>query len=677
MADPDSASPHTIEMEPPRKKLRVRKGTKSCWECKRRKVRCIFSAATSDVCDGCERRRSTCISQEFPDVVALHNTGDTEDRLGRVEVLVEDLARKIDSVNSNPKEIDDRVPCLEQPPLPSDPEFENGRQAAEYRRIVFELLGVWPDKTDLDLILDLPLQSSLRELLFKVGGILFATVPDPVEVPLRDVLEQPPPGTHPVLIARKLLFLGLFLQDVPPSCAKHLEGLTAGYHDLMSQAVERVISLVTSNDQLIDSIEGIECIMMESMYHDRAGNLRRSWTATRRAMTMAQLMGLHRGARSKSCLNTSMSSTRTNIDSDYLWSRIVQSDRYLSLMLGLPQGSPDNSFATPEALEASSPADRLRRLHCIVAGHILHRNDLRNLSSTREIDDLLQRASACMPPQWWLAPDVASHAGGDDLEAPNKTFRLMNQAVHHHLLAQLHLPYLLRPSFDQRCTYSKITAVNASREVLTRFIIFRKANPISSYCHGIDFLAFIASTALSIAHLDAHGQKAQAEMGNDILNFLAHQRQADRGILEATLEAVEHMSVNGQDAIAQRIATALRHLLSIEAEAAVGGLCSYSSNSGENDEEIGELECNGKMTDDGKLLRIHIPYLGRILVRRGDDISNRPTDTTNPDGHMGTETPIPEVQMDFVQDWDLQGVDTAFFDNLLRGVGGSDFVGFE
>jgi hypothetical protein len=45
------------------KKRRVRKGTHSCWECRRRKVRCIFASPEDLVCITCTRRHSRCVSQ--------------------------------------------------------------------------------------------------------------------------------------------------------------------------------------------------------------------------------------------------------------------------------------------------------------------------------------------------------------------------------------------------------------------------------------------------------------------------------------------------------------------------------------------------------------------------------------------------------------------------------------
>ena len=78
---------------------KVRKGTSSCWECKRRKIRCTFTAPRDVTCDGCKRRGIICTSQEFPRVVTPTSTSGTSSarevgvRLGRVEALVEQLVR--------------------------------------------------------------------------------------------------------------------------------------------------------------------------------------------------------------------------------------------------------------------------------------------------------------------------------------------------------------------------------------------------------------------------------------------------------------------------------------------------------------------------------------------------------------------------------------------------------
>jgi hypothetical protein len=72
------------------KRRRLRKGTHSCWECKRRKTKCItnplFGTAT---CNGCRRRGTQCISQEYPEdtshddllrLEALHSAADKQSK---------------------------------------------------------------------------------------------------------------------------------------------------------------------------------------------------------------------------------------------------------------------------------------------------------------------------------------------------------------------------------------------------------------------------------------------------------------------------------------------------------------------------------------------------------------------------------------------------------------------
>jgi hypothetical protein len=83
------------------KRRKVRKGTQSCWECKRRKVRCTFSEPSErGVCDGCKGRGTACVGQEFPDEPLASPAGAGTralgDRLGQVEARVEKLIREID-----------------------------------------------------------------------------------------------------------------------------------------------------------------------------------------------------------------------------------------------------------------------------------------------------------------------------------------------------------------------------------------------------------------------------------------------------------------------------------------------------------------------------------------------------------------------------------------------------
>jgi Fungal Zn(2)-Cys(6) binuclear cluster domain. len=80
------------------KRRELRKGTQSCWECKRRKVRCIF-VSTHSTCNHCRRRGTTCIGQEYPDKPNPSRGAQVEPRLNRVEDILEQLVANAETAH--------------------------------------------------------------------------------------------------------------------------------------------------------------------------------------------------------------------------------------------------------------------------------------------------------------------------------------------------------------------------------------------------------------------------------------------------------------------------------------------------------------------------------------------------------------------------------------------------
>ncbi|KAF7591407.1 hypothetical protein BBP40_001568 [Aspergillus hancockii] len=756
------------EDRPAAKRRKVRKGTQSCWECKRRKVRCIFAFPASIVCDNCSRRGTPCISQEHPDrPVRPIDSNQVEARLRRVEEFIELLAnnagiahalhsrteslseaqsisvalddgeerrRKVLSQASDTADDLDKKTITHPGPslIPLSPtigisQISRKPGADKYEHLTHELIAAWPSQGDLDIICTLPvgLSAPLHRTICTfnhssgVKGL-------PSQ---RRMLQLPPPGSHPVLIARQLLALGTYLQGVLPSSTQGSEGAGTSYSDVMVCAVNRAIRLVTTNDELVGSVEGIECIMLEAMYHNHAGNLHRAWMAVRRAISVAQMIALPRGLDSPS-LKILDPITRATFDPNHVCFRLVQMDRYLSLMLGLPQGSLEAPFATPQALQECHPIDRMERIHCVVAGRILQRkdDDINNLAKAHDIDQVLQKAAGEVSPQWWLTPEVVS-CNSDNAVRLSDTMRLMGQFTHYHLLTRLHLPYMLRSSTDGRYDHSKITAVNASREILSRYVVFRTSHPSHFYCRGIDFLAFVAITVMCIAHIESRRHDQQSTGSPNASTFfssLAHSRPSDRGTMERTLDIIKSMALAGTDGIASKLSRVIHHLLAVEAIAAQGTIYRTRPSNGEE----GELECDGKLTHGGTSLHVYISHLGGVDFERGSiskptaagleqlELGTLPTSATeslfhdqlveqmhqppsasgySPVDHMGCELPSSNphpVSLQFGQgpssqepelhipvqpsgaedDWGLQGVDIALFNSLYRDTAVPDAV---
>lgn len=92
-----SVRPASVALaEDEHRKKRVRKGTKSCWECKRRKVKCQLSSENVSVCSGCLSRGTTCISQEYPEEHDSSGGPQLGERLGRIEHVLDKLMSKME-----------------------------------------------------------------------------------------------------------------------------------------------------------------------------------------------------------------------------------------------------------------------------------------------------------------------------------------------------------------------------------------------------------------------------------------------------------------------------------------------------------------------------------------------------------------------------------------------------
>ncbi len=285
-----------------------------------------------------------------------------------------------------------------------------------------------------------------------------------------------------------------------------------------------------------------------------------------------------------------------------MWFRIVYQDRFLSMMLGLPQGTPDTSMGSDAAMVGETPMGRLERTHAVIAARILERKDrdpiLEDLKATKEIDTELLKVAKAMPPKFWLPPNF-SGLEKDTKQEFWETLRLVNQLVHYNIINQLHLPYLLRSGPQPHdCKYSKMACVNASREILTRYITFYNMAHFAK-CFGL--FAIPASMTLLLAHIDSHHHQ---EVGN----YLAHQRLSDRAMTEKVLETMEKMK--GVDVSNEKGENLLKCLLHLEAEAAEGQ--AYTARC------VQGLEA---LPEDSDTVRISIPYFGVIKITREGTIS--------------------------------------------------------
>jgi hypothetical protein len=506
------------------------------------------------------------------------------------------------------------------------------------------------------------------------------------------------PGVHPVLIARHMLHLASFLQHLHPDLHDEIRGLSEPPSVMRERLAEMAIRLVTTRDQFVGSVEFLECIMIQSLYEANCGHLRRSWMTARRAMAIAQSMGFHQsGAR----LQYQILHPDTKTYPHFMWFRIVFYDRQMCLLLGMPEGSPDRTMGSDTMLAQDTPIGRLERQHCVVMSRLLERNHADRVICSdyaliQDLDRELHRSARTLPSPWWLTPNLSKEQKKEALFWDMR--RLSAQLCHYNLLNQLHLPYLLRHSDERKYDYSQITSVNASREILSRFIMLRRWNRVAFSCRTIDFIALMAAITLLLAHLDRY-RSPQVD------NFLAAQALGDRAMIEQAQEHMEELDRLNADPLSARSARLLRRLLAIEARAADGeDLHSAQAVRVQNPEN--EPQPEATHSDDKN---VYIPYFG-LIQAAGEIVSAaaaHPSTSTvvprRPEGPVQTRPaaaatapprPAPSNNVHslpgfFVsdvlsndpmqlfeypgmaggEDGTFQDIDFAFLDNLVRGAG--------
>jgi hypothetical protein len=655
-------------LESEAKRRRLRKGTHSCWACKRRKARCSFALLETDgietgtptgtptgTCLNCRRRGTKCISQELPEDRSVNQAEDSTDRIVRVEALLNQLVNKGNPVQSTSE--DGRRPHPHAAPTPvtdsspngdsepssflllnddadintpqSMPAFctpdsqtptTSGRAAAahldtgknKYEKISRALVAALPSQEDMDILH----QAGNKVKTF--GCQVGLKVRSPLDrEDLQDefkLSEMRSPHIHPVLLAKQMLLFSLTLLHLSPN--ESLQGLSEHSHVVMERLADTVINLVTTCEELLGTMDSLECILLEAYYHLDNGNIRRAWLAFRRAMGAAQLMGIHRPIDFPVKV---LEPSSANIDPPVMWFRIVYMDRLLSLLLGLPQGNSDTNLCSDTPLAHGTPSEKFEVLHSGILAKIFQRNEIspspRAIEMTREIDKQLLEAADGLPSNFWRPPNFTGLEQNSP-EAFWEGVRVRDQMVHYTLLNQLHLPFMLCPGADCMPEYAKITCVNSSREILTRFVAFRTFNRIPAYCRLADYLALVAGMTLILAHIYNHRSNQEGA------NVLAHQRLGDRATVEQTLDNMEVSSRLRGDMLGAKCVELLQHLLLVEADAAKGH--SYSAQ-----HVPGVQGVQSNQEDECTVLFITIPYIGTIKITR-EGISSMDKPITKP-----------------------------------------------
>ncbi|KAF1940291.1 hypothetical protein EJ02DRAFT_467453 [Clathrospora elynae] len=309
---------------------------------------------------------------------------------------------------------------------------------------------------------------------------------------------------RPIIVARTLLHLAICISSLPPEFDPSRLSSVWNLESTMHNYVKTVTSLITSSDEQMMTLHGLETLMLLALYHMNSASLRQSWLVIRRGLNLAHLMGFQRII------------TRDDLDppipaisnAKAIWRTFVDLDRYLGLHLRLPFGADD--YPLPANADA----------------HLVHRSKINAIlrevaeldreispqaySTALALDERMESSMREMPKEFWEVPNIPSTARSPESYAVLE--RLMVQMWHFETKIFIHLPYLLRASQDSRYEFSKVTALQASRNVLMRWFALRNASITQACCRSAEIGVFIAAVTLTLDIVIELGTKEKSEV---------------------------------------------------------------------------------------------------------------------------------------------------------------------
>jgi len=607
----------------------MRKGTHSCFECRRRKIRCIFNADNPNVCTECFARGSRCVDQEHAenDVIVDHRK-NLRERVARLESILDtmleeksetkavEVLRSMGSVSSRvpPTPSSQGSPLnaevggvsstevgLEHTNAPVMMLFDNavlarpqGQQQGQPLNMgntVVNLDGSANKSSTYEYITRDVSNSQANSKANQTRQALLSTLPSYKE--LMETLRANEQWW--TLLGRKCQgtrggetieqFTNRVLARGTPC---ELGSLVICYGicsegDIIDKCLYMIDRYIISDDEYMGTLEGLECSILQSKVYADIGSARRSWLTFRRAIGFAQLMGLHR--------NRAGSPER-----DSIWWSLYEGDKLISLMLGMPHAISDrhcNLEVNGQSIDNVHNAKTFVAKVAQFAGKVIDRNQAiqeSTFSSAMDLDQEMDHYAAKMPADFWAIEPYMT--APDTVAAVEWQEKILTILCYHQTKVYLHMPFMLKSTANSGFEYSRDACFNGAREMLRLYHILRAPGNPTYACKAIDFIGFTASV-LVVLGLLGYGRGGVENPEQD---------ERDWQLIDTSITILKHASTERGGKVAEQSYQALELLAQIR--------------------NFGDME--GPDPEDCEC-KIAIPFFGTISVQRGKSFKHHGT----------------------------------------------------
>ncbi|KAF7540290.1 hypothetical protein G7054_g1512 [Neopestalotiopsis clavispora] len=366
------------------------------------------------------------------------------------------------------------------------------------------------------------------------------------------------------------------------------------YSRMVAESVER--SAVT-RDQLMTSVDGIATMALLVRLHLTHGNFVQAFLLLRRALAIAELLGLPR-ARPRSLL----------------WQQICAAERFQNMLLGFPSVTQNYDLGQSEPVFVNGkvvPPNfvlQLSNLALDMNGPGELRNQSTSLTelqlaiSKREGD--LHDLASQMPEAWWSDESTFSLSN-----------RLMRQ-FYYYVTLRLHLPLVLQQDLSEQGLRSRAACIGACRTLLQGYIDVYPLILKGYFIQRImDLQIFAAAVVLLLTDHSCIAYDCDKGARSDAPSV-------SMKLITDVVQAMEHQSENPRSDIADQTLRAIQTLTDL----------------------LGASRSNTVPSDT----ILHVPLLGKLHIRRETESEVPPI--------LGS--PIPDFDM---TDMDIDQVATSNF----------------
>lgn len=625
----------------------LRKGTRSCTECRRRKVRCIRIPREADTCQQCEDRGVVCTAQvskrtqssqpsRLPSRLRI---AQLESQVAQLTAVVNNIELKLGYKPSQiPSGKDDRfsgpddsegessgsdIPMAEKPShlqslfqndwLSADP-CQHERQTEQRIDKIFAQLSIDVRPKLQNMIPPKDEVADIAGSAYDWLTVLHALFPQPLMLNspqelLKSFESMCRPNVDVIMLASWLLTLALTAQQIHPGregsdvymrkCQRRFE--------FCQSVIHIVDDTLLCHDRLVGTIQGLGMAIHFIRLQVGQGNFQKAWIKLRHIIAIAELMGLPKVFHAV-CFNQSTCTDDTSLHKVQLWQAICNIERLIGMILNLPPGTARYQLTAAAPLNADGSIhlttyltrllDISIKVYDLEEFSATHESSMKRQMAALEMAQALGELAGQAPDTWW-AGDERDHITPEDIV----------QFLHCCVLMRVYLPFALKQNLRDELVYARLPCMNACEAVARRYLVLRRKLPAGLFMSRV--LDLQALTAASVLLLLSH-----------------HVRSTDRHSFRVDISHLHGVVSDIITLIGERARDPTNSDLAVEAYNTLRALDQLLR----QDDHTGEVE----------RLTVTVPLLGKIHVRRNARSAPQPRVANQPssqlESNMGIQT---------------------------------------